>query len=147
MKEFINKNDTYLKIIGILIGIFALADTQMDLLLSVGFSPIHIKYMKLAGLIFSLILPSISSVVNGDLINKVGRRPRRKPRKPRLEDGEEFEMDIFPLGIGDTIRCYTDCWAGVDITVTNLRYTDRESMIMTLEYAPIYNDYESVEFE
>lgn len=145
MKEFINKNDTYLKIIGILIGIFALADTQMDLLLSVGFSPIHIKYMKLAGLILSLILPSIGSVINTGVKKLVGR-PIRKPHKPPRIDKREFEFDVIEVfHIGDMLETYSDIMNGELLEVTDVVYLET-GVVVTLNVEPQYNNYDSLYF-
>ena len=56
------KKEVILKIIGIVIGLTALADTQFELLQSIGLSNVMIGYIKLFGLILALILPSVSDL-------------------------------------------------------------------------------------
>lgn len=48
------------KVLGILIAITALADTQFELLKAVGITPIIINWLKVTGLIVALVLPSLA---------------------------------------------------------------------------------------
>lgn len=90
------------KYLPLVIALCAIADTQFDLLLSIGLDQLLINYIKLLGLILAIFLPSInelfeeadsvepsvkdpilkSNSVESDLY---GKRPKRK----RELDGEE----------------------------------------------------------
>jgi len=63
------KKEVFLKIIGAMIAVSALADTHFELLESIGFSILSINWIKLIGLIVALLLPSISSIKS---LNKDG---------------------------------------------------------------------------
>ena len=53
-----------IKYLPIIIGITALADTQMQLLSDIGLSDTAIAWIKLTGLLLALYLPSVSKKVN-----------------------------------------------------------------------------------
>jgi hypothetical protein len=52
---------TFLKWLPILIGITALADTQFDLLISIGVPKNYIDIIRLLGLVLALFTPSIQN--------------------------------------------------------------------------------------
>lgn len=54
----------FIKYLPIIIGITALADTQMQLLSDIGLSDTTIAWIKLTGLLLALYLPSVSKKVN-----------------------------------------------------------------------------------
>ena len=56
----------FLKLLPILIGITALADTKFELLLQVGLTETAIAWIKLLGLILALFLPSVNSLFAKD---------------------------------------------------------------------------------
>jgi hypothetical protein len=53
-----------IKYLPIIIGLTALADTQMQLLSDIGLSDTAIAWIKLTGLLLALYLPSVSKKVN-----------------------------------------------------------------------------------
>ena len=53
-----------IKYLPIIIGITALADTQMQLLSDIGLTDKAIAWIKLVGLLLALYLPSVSKKVN-----------------------------------------------------------------------------------
>ena len=53
-----------IKYLPIIIGLTALADTQMQLLSDIGLSDTTIAWIKLTGLLLALYLPSVSKKVN-----------------------------------------------------------------------------------
>lgn len=71
------------------IALTALADTQFDLLIQIGFTETSIGWIKLLGLLTALFLPSVSKKVNSmarevdvDLDNSDPQNPV-KPKRPR----------------------------------------------------------------
>jgi hypothetical protein len=67
----------------ILIALTALADTQMELLSSIGLSDSAIAWIKLSGLLLALFLPSVKESF--------------KPMKRELENSDPTRTD-FPKG-------------------------------------------------
>jgi hypothetical protein len=59
----------------ILIALTALADTQMELLSSIGLSNTAIAWIKLLGLLFALFLPSVKETFKRELDNSDPQRP------------------------------------------------------------------------
>jgi hypothetical protein len=53
-----------IKYLPIIIGLTALADTQMQLLSDIGLTSTAIAWIKLTGLLLALYLPSVSKKVN-----------------------------------------------------------------------------------
>lgn len=70
--------NNFLKLISVLIAVCALADTNFELLKSVGLSDIAINYVKLLGLLMALVLPSVSNL---NIFSKEG-----EPDLPPVED-------------------------------------------------------------
>lgn len=76
------KNALLLKIFGILIALSALADTQLELLKSIGLSDGVINGLKLLGLVIALFLPSVgksSKIVAQNIV--IGNPPPKKDEK------------------------------------------------------------------
>ena len=67
-----------LKIVGVLIALSALADTQLELLKSIGLSDGIINGLKLLGLIIALFLPSVGSKI---VKQNIGLPVPRDPKK------------------------------------------------------------------
>jgi hypothetical protein len=59
----------------ILIALTALADTQMELLSSIGLSDSAIAWIKLLGLLLALFLPSVKETFKRELDNSDPQRP------------------------------------------------------------------------
>ena len=64
----------------ILIALTALADTQMELLSSIGLSDSAIAWIKLLGLLLALFLPSVKETFKRELDNSDPQLPE-KPKK------------------------------------------------------------------
>ena len=69
-----------IKYLPIVIAVCAIADTQFDLLVSIGLKENLVNYIKLLGLILTAFLPSLIEVKNEMQIqsDQVGKRPKKK---------------------------------------------------------------------
>jgi hypothetical protein len=69
-----------IKFLPLVIAICAIADTQMEVLKGIGMNEVLINYIKLIGLIISVFLPSINSLLKTEVMAK-GRNTDPKPVK------------------------------------------------------------------
>jgi hypothetical protein len=65
----------------ILIALTALADTQMELLSSIGLSDTAIAWIKLLGLLLALFLPSVKETFKRELDNSDPQNPNYPSKK------------------------------------------------------------------
>lgn len=80
------KKEYLLKLLPIFIGLTAIADTNLELLKSIGLSDLAINYVKLAGLLLALITPSVTGLFSKDedppLDEGIGGGGIKNPPKP-----------------------------------------------------------------
>lgn len=72
------------KYLPLFIAVCAIADTSFDVLVGIGLSPVLINYIKLVGLLTSVLLPTIESLLNEPQI----------PNNPVLKN-ESVESDLY----------------------------------------------------
>jgi hypothetical protein len=70
----------FIKYLPLVIALCAIADTQFELLVSIGLKENLVNYIKLLGLILTAFLPSLIEVKNEMQIksDQVGKRPKKK---------------------------------------------------------------------
>ena len=71
------------KYLPLFIAVCAIADTSFDVLVGIGLSPVLINYIKLVGLLTSVLLPTLENLLNEPQI----------PNNPLIKSNSEEAID------------------------------------------------------
>jgi hypothetical protein len=72
-----------IKFLPLVIAVCAIADTQMEVLKGIGLNSATINWIKLVGLIISVFLPSINSLLKNETMPGTRNTDPQNPIKPK----------------------------------------------------------------